>query len=238
VIPVYNEPESILPTLAALNASYPGRKEVLVVYDRDDDTTLPVLRAHAADFPDMRPQKNLHGRGALNAIRSGFTIAKGDAVIVVMADMADDLSALAPMWQAFRDGADVVCGSRYMPGGEQRGGPVIKGWMSRTAGRSLNLLTRIPTRDVTNSFKLYRRSFLESVQIESRGGFEIGMELTVKAFVTGRRVVEVPSIWTDRTAGTSRFRLMQWLPRYLRWYFFALRRSWFGPRGPGERRES
>jgi hypothetical protein len=125
-----------------------------------------------------------------------------------------------------------------MPGGEQRGCPVVKSWMSRTAGRSLNLLTRIPTQDVTNSFKLYRRSFLESVQIESRGGFEIGMELTVKAFVTGRRVTEVPSIWTDRTAGASRFRLIRWLPRYLRWYFFALRRSWFGPREPATRRES
>jgi dolichol-phosphate mannosyltransferase len=137
--------------------------------------------------------------------------------------MADDLKALTPMLDAFRAGADVVCGSRYMRGGEQRGGPRFKGLLSRTAGVSLHWLTGIPTHDVTNSFKLYRRAFLEQVDIESTGGFEIGMELTIKAFARGFRVAEVPSVWTDRTSGKSRFDLRRWLPRYVGWYVYALR---------------
>ncbi|HUJ73861.1 MAG TPA: glycosyltransferase family 2 protein, partial [bacterium] len=82
------------------------------------------------------------------------------------------------------------------------------------------------THDVTNSFKLYSRRVLRALQIESQGGFELGMELTVKAHFAGFQVTEVPTHWTDRSAGTSRFRLLRWLPNYLRWYFLALREEW------------
>ena len=224
VVPVYNEAENILGTFRQIEAQPLPRHEILVVYDRDEDTTLPVLAAEAAAFPQARTVKNAFGHGVLNAIRTGLEAARGEAVVVVMADMADDLRALGPMLEAFAAGADVVCGSRYMAGGEQRGGPKLKGLLSRAAGLSLHVLTRIPTHDVTNSFKLYRRSFLETVSVESRGGFEIGMELTVKAFVGGYRVAEVPSVWTDRTAGQSRFKLWRWLPRYLKWYLYPFRR--------------
>ncbi len=226
VIPVYDEAENIVATLREIASLGLPPHEVLVVYDRDEDSTLPVLRANQGEFPAVRAVRNARGRGALNAIRSGFDQAHGDGVIVVMADLADDLRGLLPMVEAFRAGADVVCGSRYMAGGGQNGGPRLKSLLSRAAGVSLHLLTGIPTHDVTNSFKLYRRSFLSDVEIESTGGFEIGMELTVKAYAKGRRVVEVPSVWTDRSSGESRFDMRRWLPRYLGWYLFALRRRW------------
>jgi dolichol-phosphate mannosyltransferase len=223
VVPVYNEAENILGTLRALAGTRLPEHEVLIVYDMDEDTTLAVLAEHGAEFPAMRAVKNTRGSGALAAIRTGFDVAAGEAVVVVMADLADDVGALTAMLKAFDAGADVVCGSRYMPGGEQRGSPIIKGLLSRTAGLSLHYFTGIPTRDVTNSFKLYRRSFLQGMEIESTGGFEIGMELTVKAFARGLRVTEVPSVWTDRTQGESRFRIWRWLPRYITWYVYGLR---------------
>lgn len=199
-----------------------GDLELLVVYDMDEDTTLPVLRKIAADQPfKIREIKNAAGRGVVGAIRTGFREAHGEAVLVIMADLSDDLAAVGPMLAKFREGCDVVCGSRYMPGGKQVGGPWLKGTLSKTAGLSLHWLLRFPTHDVTNSFKLYRRAFLDSVQIESDGGFEIGLEMLVKAFAAGRKIGEVPSVWTDRVAGESRFRLWKWLPRYLRWYAFA-----------------
>ena len=94
------------------------------------------------------------------------------------------------------------------------------------AGSSLHYLTRIPTHDPTNSCRLYRRSYLSEVKIESRGGFEIGLELTVKAHWRGWKIAEVPTTWRDRTAGKSRFRLCAWLPHYLKWYLKAMRRAW------------
>jgi len=117
----------------------------------------------------------------------------------------------------------VVCGSRYMKGGRQTGGPLLKRLLSRTAGLTLNLLAGVPTKDVTNSFKMYRTAFLQSLTFESTGGFEIGMEAVVKAYVAGGRIAEVPSVWTDRIEGESRFRLWKWLPNYLRWYLYAFR---------------
>ena len=116
------------------------------------------------------------------------------------------------------EGADVVAASRYMRGGRQIGGPLFKGLLSRTAGLSLHWLGRVGTHDATNNFKLYSRRFLDSVTIESQGGFELALELTVKATLAGRVVREVPATWRDRTAGASRFRLRAWLPRYLKWY--------------------
>jgi hypothetical protein len=112
-----------------------------------------------------------------------------------------------------------------MPGGQQVGGPMLKRFMSRTAGRTLYWFARIGTRDATNSFKAYRKAFVDEVGIESRDGFEIGLELTAKARRRRLPVAEIPTIWLDREAGVSNFKIAKWLPKYLHWYRFA-----FGPR--------
>ena len=121
----------------------------------------------------------------------------------------------------------MLCGSRYMKGGKQNGGPVLKGLFSRYAGLSLHFLTGIPTHDCSNSFKLYRRSMLENILIESDGGFEIGLEILVKAYTTGHSVTEVPSEWNDRENGQSNFHMWKWLPKYLHWYFYCIYNTWF-----------
>jgi len=110
-----------------------------------------------------------------------------------------------------------------MRGGHQVGGPPLKRLMSRAAGLSLHWFGGVATHDPTNNFKLYRRSFLDAMPIESSAGFELALELTVKATIAGRRVAEVPTTWRDRTAGQSNFKLRKWLPHYLRWYLLALR---------------
>ena len=111
-----------------------------------------------------------------------------------------------------------------MPRGRQVGGPRLKGLMSKAAGRSLGILARIGTRDATNSFKAYSCDFVEEVGIDSRAGFEIGIELTAKARRMRRPVAEIPTIWLERHAGISNFKLAQWIPSYLRWYRFAFGR--------------
>ncbi|MCW2756602.1 MAG: glycosyl transferase, family 2, partial [Nocardioidaceae bacterium] len=78
--------------------------------------------------------------------------------------------------------------------------------------------------DATNSFKAYSTAFVREVGIDSRSGFEIGLELTAKARRLRRPVAELPTIWLDRDIGESNFDLSGWIPKYLRWYRFA-----FGP---------
>jgi dolichol-phosphate mannosyltransferase len=224
VVPVFNEAENITPVLRNLVAAVKAAPyEVLIVYDFDADTTVPVVQRLLPEMPQLKLQRNDLGRGVLNAIRKGFQVARGPFVLVMMADGSDEPEAIDPMLARARAGADVVAGSRYVKGGGQQGGPLLKRTMSRAAGLSLHLMRRLPIHDATSNFRMYSRRLLDAVTIESSAGFELALELTVKAQRLGMRVDEVPTVWHDRTAGQSRFRLWHWLPHYLRWYWVALK---------------
>jgi hypothetical protein len=142
-----------------------------------------------------------------------------------MADGSDDPRQIDTLAQLVDRGVVVAAASRYSPGGQQVGGPLLKGLLSKLAGRTLHTFARIGTRDATNSFKAYSTEFVREVGIDSRFGFEIGLELTAKARRLRRPVADLPTIWLDRTAGESNFKLRASIPVYLRWYAFA-----FGPR--------
>ena len=223
VIPVYNEAENIGQVFREVEAKLHMPYRILVVYDSDLDTTLPVVREWQKGHGQIQLLQNRYGHGALNAIRTGFDAVAEGAVLVMMADLADDLVAVDAMFAKINQGYDIVCGSRYMKGGRQLGGPLVKRTLSRLAGRSLHYLIGLPTHDATNSFKIYSKKVLDAIAIESRGGFELGLELVVKAFVQGYQIAEVPSIWQDRVAGASRFRLWHWLPHYLTWYWYGIK---------------
>ena len=222
VIPVRNEAENIRPTLEALTAAIHTPAEILIVYDEETDPTLAVVRSlEAPPSLEYRLVKNTLGRGPANALKAGFATALGDALVVMMADRSDDLRAIDPMMKRFVEGYDLVVGSRYMPGGEQIGGPWLKAKLSRTAGRTLKMFG-LPICDPTNSFKLYRTRRLQQLSLESAAGFEINLEIVGKACRAGWRMTEVPSRWEDRTEGRSKFKLWRWLPSYLRWYCYTL----------------
>lgn len=226
ICPVYNEAENIGPLMDALAAQVRVPAQLSIVYDFDEDTTLPVVRRRAEDFPiPIHLQRNKYGRGVVGAVKSGLEESfRMTAAAVIMGDLCDRLSDLNLMYAGIESGAyDVVCGSRYMRGGKQIGGPPLKSFLSRMAGLSLHRLAGLPTHDATSNFKMYRGSFLAATPIESKAGFEIGLELVVKAYVGGYRVGEVPTVWTDRVAGESRFKLWEWMPHYLKWYAYAFR---------------
>ncbi|HUD06369.1 MAG TPA: glycosyltransferase [Candidatus Saccharimonadales bacterium] len=222
VIPVYNEGDNFPALYKEIKNSIKTPSELIVIYDFDEDTTIPVVKKFQKKDKTIVLHKNNIGRGALNAILSGFDYVKSGPVLVTMADLSDDLSIVDNMVREYQKGASVVCGSRYMKGGKQIGGPLIKRTLSRLAGTSLYWVKRFPTHDVTNNFKLYDKALLDSITIESKGGFEIGMEITVKAFKLKKTIKELPSTWRDRTAGETNFKLLEWLPHYIHWYFYAL----------------
>jgi dolichol-phosphate mannosyltransferase len=223
VLPVYNEGEAVEPVLRALSSGVRTPHELVVVYDFDADTTVPVVTRLAAEIPGLRGLRNDLGRGVLNAMKAGIAGTTAPYVLISMADGSDEPGVVDPMVGLARAGADVVAASRYMRGGRQVGGPPLKRLLSRTAGLTLHWFAGVPTHDPTNNFKLYTRRFLEATTIESTAGFELALELTVKATLAGRTVAEVPTTWRDRTAGQSNFKLRKWLPHYLHWYLVALR---------------
>jgi dolichol-phosphate mannosyltransferase len=221
VIPVYNEGAAIIACLERILREVMLPSEVLVVHDMPEDTTVPHALAVGERDPRVRVVLNTYGRGPANAIRFGIDAARAPVVVVTMADGSDDPRQIDDLARLVDRGVVVAAASRYMPGGQQVGGPRLKRMMSRWAGRSLHTLARVGTRDATNSFKAYSTEFVRMVGIESRTGFEIGLELTAKATRLRLPVAEIPTIWLDRQLGDSSFDLGRFMPSYLRWYFFA-----------------
>lgn len=228
VIPVFREGEAVEPVIRALTAALEFPHEILVVYDFDEDPTVPVIERLALELPTVRGHRNDLGRGVLNAMKAGIAEAQGPYILISMSDGSDEPHIVPAMVDLARDGADVVAASRYMRGGRQEGGPLVKRTLSRIAGLTLHWFGGVGTHDPTNNFKLYSRGFLDSVTIQSSAGFELALELTVKATLAGRRIAEVPTTWRDRTHGQSNFKLREWLPHYLAWYRVALRGRWLG----------
>jgi glycosyltransferase involved in cell wall biosynthesis len=224
-MPAYMEGDHIIPVLERIATSIVSEHEVIVVVDTEDDSTIPVVEKVQATYPHVRVVVNTFGSGPANAIRFGIDAALAPVAVVTMADGSDDPRQIDELTRLVERGVVVAAASRYMPGGQQVGGPLIKSMMSRTAGRSLATLGRVGTRDATNSFKAYSTDFVREVGIHSRSGFEIGLELTAKARRLRRPVAEIPTIWLDRAGGISNFKMRSWLSKYLYWYRFA-----FGPK--------
>lgn len=224
VLPAYNEHESIAAALTRIADAVALPHEILVVVDSDTDSTIASAETVLGQMPNARVLVQNYGRGPANAIRYGIDHAAARCVVVTMADGSDDVRVIDDLIGLVERGFVVASASRYMPGGAQRGGPIGKRLMSEAAGRSLSLLARVGTRDVTNAFKAYDTAFVREVGIDSRNGFEIAIELVAKARRTRRPVAELPTIWLDRENGASNFQIRAWLPKYLYWYRFA-----FGP---------
>ncbi|MEQ1873057.1 MAG: glycosyltransferase [Ilumatobacteraceae bacterium] len=221
VIPVFNEGPEIVACLDRIFEAVHLEAEALVVYDSDDDLTLPYLRTYQQHEPRVRALLNTFGPGPAHAIHYGITHAASPVAVVTMADGSDDPMQIDQLTRLVERGVVVAAASRYTKSGQQVGGPAFKTMLSRLAGLSLYHFARVGTRDATNSFKAYSTSFVRAVGIESDRGFEIGIEMVAKARRHRLPVAEIPTIWLDRAFGTSNFKLWAWIPRYVRWYLFA-----------------
>jgi len=228
VIPAYNEGRSIEKTLKLIEQIDDLKIEVLIVVDSEKDSTLK--SANKLKKRNTKLMVQTYGGGPSNAIRFGIDHSKADCIVVMMSDGSDDARVIPQLVNLIDRGVAVACASRYMSGGQQIGGPRLKKFLSRTAGKILFTFAGIGTHDPTNSFKAYSKEFIKSVDIESRSGFEIGIELISKAHRMNLPIAEIPTIWLDRSTGSSNFRLFKWLPDYMHWFFFC-----FGPNFKGEK---
>ncbi len=222
VIPAHNEEENIGEVLVKVEGSLVDLDyELIVVNDHSVDKTWEIVKDMARRYQNIRLIENNLDKGFANAIRTGLKSIKTDVVIPVMGDLCDDLTSIKLMLAKIEEGYDIVCGSRYSKGGERLGGSKFKGFLSSAAGRSLHFLLGIPTNDIANAFKMYRKKVIDSVKIEARG-FDISMEIPVKAYYMGFKITEVPTVWHERTKGKSTFRIFKLLPGYLKLYIWAI----------------
>lgn len=131
------------------------------------------------------------------------------------------------MYEAFNsENNDIVVASRFMKGGSMKGCPLLKSILVRLASSTLYFFSSIPVKDASNGFRLFSRKLINSVTIESKLGFAYSLELLAKCNRMGLKIKEVPAQWEERDEGSSRFKILKWLPDYLKWYFYGLATTW------------
>lgn len=204
VVPTYNEARTIGATVRGLRAV---GVDVLVVDDASPDGTGAVAEALAADSGTSvlhRP----HKAGLGSAYVTGFTwgLAHGyDALGECDGDASHDPAALPALLWGLR-GADVVIGSRYVPGGAVVDWPLRRRMLSRAGNRYVRACTGLPVDDATSGLRVYRREVLEAVDLPEVGseGYAFQVEFALRAWRAGFRLVEVPITFTERRAGASK----------------------------------
>jgi len=224
IIPVYNEGDNISEVLKLLDEKVKTPFRLLICYDFDEDNTLPALDDCKVRYEIVRVKNR--GQGVHGAIVTGFEMSDADCVVVFAADDTYNQHILDKMYREFKDGCDVVVASRFMKGGSMEGCPWLKSVLTRLASFTLFRLSGVPVRDATNGFRLFSRRLLDSVLIESRVGFTYSLELLVKCERLGWKIGEIPCRWLERVKGKSRFRVVRWLPHYLKWYVYGLATKW------------
>jgi len=221
IVPVYNEGENIGDALRALKKEVRIPIRVFIVYDFEEDNTLPVVRKIEDLGFEIQLVKN-RARGAHEAIMTGFEKSSAEAVVVYPADESYNANIIDSMYLKFKKGNDLVVASRFIKGGEMKGGTRVKSLLVRVASRLLKWFAGLPASDATYGMRLVSKKLLDTVEIESTAGWTYAIELLVKCHRLRWKVAEVPAGWYRREKGTSRFNFKKWLPLYLQWFFYAL----------------
>jgi glycosyltransferase involved in cell wall biosynthesis len=225
-MPVRNEGPRVVPAITTLAFTTHMPFEVVVVYDREDDPTVAVVRDLTAFFPGITLVKNA-GNGIIDAIKTGFDATQADVVGIWVAYHVDPFGLVNKMYELVIGGCDLVSGNRFNRIQKVSRGGAVKKLLSRGGNFLLNRLTGIPLGDVTTSIKLYRKKFLQENPIETTksGGWALSTELAVKAAIKGYRIGEVEFLPqnTNLILGVSNFKVLGQIAQYLRWLTIASR---------------
>lgn len=224
VIPVFNEEKSIGKLLADLKKCYiPMKYEIIIVDDNSEDYTRDIVLHESKQDRKILliSRKGRHGLG--RSLKEGFEIAKGDIIVTLMGDLSDDVNDIPIMLRKICcEGYDFVCASRYAKGNHTKHNQMLKGFLSKFLGKLIHFLTKIPTVDSSNAYKMFRKDVLKSVGVIESNYYSLGFELLLKAHKKGFKITEIPTIWHDRQEGKSHFMFLQNGFQYLRWLIFAL----------------
>lgn len=227
IIPTYNEAANVERIVRAANEELTrvagDGYRILVVDDSSPDGTGAIADALAAELETVEVLHRDEKGGLGHAYLAGFAtaLAGGAGLVIEMdADFSHDPRYLGDLLEAAKD-ADLVLGSRYVRGGGVRDWGMMRRLVSRGGGAYARAILRVNVRDLTGGFKCIRRDVLESIDLPSvrAEGYVFQIEVTYRAVLAGFRVREIPIVFADRTAGSSKMS-----PR------IALEAMWLVPR--------
>ncbi len=208
ILPTYNEAENLERLVAAIRERLPEVSRVLVVDDNSPDGTGEIADRLAAEHPNVEVLHRARKQGLGPAYIAGFgqALAGGAELIVEMdADFSHDPAYLPQLLRAAED-ADLVIGSRYVPGGGVTEWGPLRRFISRGGSAYARTALGLDVRDLTGGFKVIRREVLETIDLDAIDslGYAFQVEVTYRAIRAGFRVVEIPIVFRDRREGSSK----------------------------------
>ncbi len=230
VIPAHNEEAAIGATVRSLYETLRGEgidHEILAVDDGSTDATGTALQELAQEIPTLRPLFNPPPNGFGFAVRRGLESFSGDAAAVFMADSSDLPEDLVRFYrEMIARKVDCVFGSRFIKGSKTVDYPLPKLLLNRMANTFIRILFGLHYNDVTNAFKLYRRSVIEGVKPFLSHHFNLTVELPLKAIVRGYSYTILPNSWRNRRSGTSKLKIKEMGSRYLFILIYCFIEKW------------
>lgn len=231
IIPFHNEENNVKKVIENVTTNITKLDyEIVAVNDNSNDKTGNVLN----DLSEKNNQiKVIHNKsyakgptGLGNAIKLGFSNSTGNIVIPFMGDLSDDPKDIYKLVEKIEDGYDIVCGSRFMKGGQVFDYPLPKKIAHRLYNNIFSFLFHLKLKDFSNAFKAYKRVVIESIKPQSNG-FEMTAELLLKAKINDYKITEVPVSWTERKSGNSKFGSAVKLPKLGYKYGAIAIKLWF-----------
>lgn len=218
VMPARNEAGHIANTVRGVSTALAEAGipyEVLVVNDGSTDLTETIVHELARDNGAIRCVNNDRPNGFGFAVRRGLADFRGDTVAIVMADGSDSPADLVAFYRKLQEGYDCVFGTRFGHGGRIIDYPFPKLIANRLGNVFIRLLFRVPCNDISNAFKMYRRSVIAGIQPLLAYHFNLTVELPLKSIVRGYKYAVVPNSWQNRKEGVSKFAIKEMGSRYL-----------------------
>jgi dolichol-phosphate mannosyltransferase len=217
VIPARDEEDSLAPTVRAIHAEFTRESvphEIVVVDDGSRDSTWAVLQSLTKEIPTLSPVGNTGQHGFGRAVILGLNQARGDALIVMMADASDSPADAVRYWRLLCEGSECVFGSRFIRGAQVVDYPRVKYLVNRMANLFIKVIFNIPYNDTTNAFKAYRRSVIDGCRPLMAPHFNLTVELPLKAIVRGYSWTVTPITWRNRTQGQAKLKIKEMGSRY------------------------
>lgn len=221
IIPARNEENNLRSTVENIVKKLEVPFEIIIVNDNSTDKTKEIAENLTKD-KRIRVVNRTKNPGFGFAVKDGFKVAKGFAMVPVMADLCDDPNTINEMYEKIKD-YDIVIGSRYMEGGKVIGAPFFKRFVSKNYSRLMNLFG-IPIKDIANAFKMYRKEVINSIKIE-KNDFSISVEIPLKAYFKGFKITEIPTTWMGRKGGKSKFKFLNVTKGYFSLFIFAIKQK-------------
>ncbi len=224
-MPVYHVGDAVIPVIATLflTVNYPFK--LIVIYDSPDDETVKTLNKLRGYFKGIHPLQNELGAGVLNAIKTGLRYANTSYIGIWVSYHVDPFGVLNKMVKKLEDGYDLVSANRFTVDAKRARGNKVKKLLSAWGNLVLNKIIGLPISDVTTSIKVYKKSLLDSIKIETTrdGGWAVNAEIAIKSAIKGYRMAEIPLERKNINLihGITNFRILKQLPTYLKWLYLG-----------------